>query len=572
MLVKKKLSNSFQFKSLGLFSSLILLWLLLGGIFTINNSYHLVGFVFLFLGYYQPRWSLYILLFSLPLFGERPSGVQVHYLIIYSSYLLFGIYFNLINSSYQLKQFLCKIRVNNILLMFIYLFMIVSFLSLIGLPFLGMIKKTLTEDSLYILKNILSVGETTLFSSVQSVLLLFQAFLIGLYIYGVSHRDKYQWYKNIILSILSGLIFSIIVGHLDFFGFYDLSWYRVSDGAGGGRFHSFFVNSSWYSQYLAILLPMIPIVLLFIKNTKLAIVILIFLVVLGEVTLILSMQRGAWITYPPTLLLIWVSIYYVLAQLKDTNITLNKFLRQNWIKIVVTIPLTVTLSVYIVYGIKDYRKNNGINASDTFKSVTARAEKIGKGNDRLNHWPPALKIAQENPIFGGGGDSFGWQYKIYYIEEGAKFQNDDTNTLQKSQWGTTHNLYLQTLTGKGIFGLFFLLGFIFIILYELIKKEFLSLKSRSLEESVLSLVILGSLLATVIYANVQEIFYVQSVSVIFWVVLFMGVSIAFKHSNKRIRHKLQKNFYYLIYIMILLLPIHILNISYVQDFIISKFQ
>jgi hypothetical protein len=32
-------------------------------------------------------------------------------------------------------------------------------------------------------------------------------------------------------------------------------------------------------------------------------------IVLGEVTLILSMQRGAWLTYPPTLLLFWVIIF-----------------------------------------------------------------------------------------------------------------------------------------------------------------------------------------------------------------------------------------------------------------------
>jgi len=138
------------------------------------------------------------------------------------------------------------------------------------------------------------------------------------------------------------------------------------------------------------------------------------------------------------------------------------------------------------------------------------------------------------------------------------------------QWGTTHNLYLQTLTGKGIFGLIFLLGFLFTLIFMLVKREFLSDKSRSIEESVISLVILGSLLATVIYANVQEIFYVQSVSVIFWVVLFMGVSIAFEHSNKKVRMNLEKIFSYTIYLMLILLPFHVMNISYVKDFISSQ--
>ncbi|MEA1917220.1 MAG: O-antigen ligase family protein [Campylobacterota bacterium] len=559
-----------HFSHLLLFSSFVLLWLGVGATFSINNSYQYLGLFLGVLAFFRPHYALYALLVSLPLFGDRPSGVQVHYLVLYSSYILFGMYANLLLSGYSFKRFLARVRINNLVLLFIYLFLFVSFLSLIGLPLLGMIKKTVTEDHLYIVKNLLTVGETTLFSSVGSVLLLFQSFLFGLYVYGVSHKNKLDFYKKLILAILVGFLLSIIAGHLDFFGIYDLSWYRLSDGAGHGRFHSFFVNSSWYSQYLAILLPLLPIVLLFIKNTKIAIGFLVFLIVLGEVTLILSMQRGAWITYPPTLLLIWVSIYYVIAKMRDNNISLNKFLKQNWIKVLITIPLTITLSVYIVYGIKDYRKNNNISTADTFVAVSARANRIAKSNDRLDHWPPAIKFFQLNPIFGGGGDSFGWQYKIYYNEDGAKFKGDATDTLSLGQFGTAHNLYLQTLTGKGIFGLLFLMAFIFILIFMLIKKEFLSQKARSLEESVLSLVILGSLLATIVYANVQEIFYVQSVSIIFWVIFFMGISIAFEQTNKKVTHSLNKAFLYTVYLMLILLPFHILNISYVKDFLQEK--
>jgi UDP-N-acetylmuramyl pentapeptide phosphotransferase/UDP-N-acetylglucosamine-1-phosphate transferase len=567
MLLTKTKTN---IKIITYFTSTILLWLIIGSIFTIDNTYHIVAILLAIIGFLKPKYGLYILLFSLPLFGDRPSGVQVHYLVLYSSYLLFAMYTNLILNKSLFKRFIAKIRINNIVLMFIYLYIIVSFLSLIGLPILGMIKKTLSEDILYIFKNILSVGETTLFSSVQSVFLLFQGFLFGLYIYGVSNKDKLLFYKYIILSILLGLIFSIVVGHLAFFGIYDLSWYRISDGVSIGRIHSFFVNSSWYSQYLAILLPLVPIVLLFIKNIKVSILVIVLLVVLGEVTLILSMQRGAWITYPPTLLLVWVSIYYVIAKIKDRNINLNIFLKKNWFKILITIPLTVVMSIYIVYSIKDYRKNHNVSTVDTFMSVSLRAQNITKSNDRLKHWPPAIKLWQQNPIFGGGGDSFGWQYKIYYYEEGARFKGSITDTLAIGQWGTTHNLYLQTLVGKGIFGLLFLIGFIFILVFMLIKKEILDTKNRNINKSVISLVILGNLSATIIYANVQEIFYIQSVSVIFWVMIFMGLSISFEKSNKINRKKLKNIFLYTFYLMLILLPFHIFNISYIKDFINKK--
>lgn len=564
---------NFKHSLIFVFSSIVLIWLSVSSVFTINNWYLLLGLAFGFFAHFRPRCAIYLLLFLLPLFGDRPSKIQVHYLVMYSSFILIGIYLNLYQNKQLFKRFLAKIRIHNISIFFTYLFIFVSFLSLIGLPMLGMVKKTLEEDKFYIFTELLNVGETTLYSSVQSVFLLLQAFLFGLYVYGVSFRkDKLILFKNLIMSMTLGFLFSVIVGHLDFFGLINLNFYRLTDRQYIHNFHSFFVNPSWYSQYIAILLPMLPILLLFFKDKKIAIILLVFLVILGEVTLILSMQRGAWITYPPTLLFIWIAIYYVIAKMRDKNLSLNTFLRKNWLKVIITIPLTVTLSVYVVYGIKDYRKNHGIqSATDTFLDVTKKANRVTSSNDRLMFWPPAIKLWKENPIFGGGGDSFGWQYKIYYYEKGAKFKGDKTDTLQLTQSGTAHNLYLQTLVGKGIFGLIFLLGFIFSLLFMLIKKEFLSKRARNLKESIVSLVVLGSIIATIIYANVQEIFYIQPIGIIFWIVYFMGVSLVFDNFRKSIRKTLDKMFRYSIYLMLMLLPFHIFNISYVKEFLSSKF-
>ena len=203
------LVNKFNFNFFVLVSICILTWLIVGSIFTINNTLQIAGFSLMVLAFFKPKYALYLLLFMLPLFGERPSGVQANYLVVYSSYVLFGMYANLVLDKHLIKRFLARVRINNIVLMFIYLYIAVAFLSLLGLPVLGMVNKTLSEDSLYIIKQILSVGETTLFSSVQSVLLLFQAFLFGLYVYGVSEKNKLAFYRNIIVAILAGFLFSI---------------------------------------------------------------------------------------------------------------------------------------------------------------------------------------------------------------------------------------------------------------------------------------------------------------------------------------------------------------------------
>lgn len=555
-------------------SSFIIVWLLIGTFFTVNYNYIFIGLFFSILAYKKPKWAIYILLLLLPLFGNRSSQLQAHYLILYSSLILIGVYLNLYLNKRLLKRFLTKIRITNTAIFVIYLYIFISFVSLMGLPLIGMVKKSIEEDMFYIFSHILTVGETTLFSSVQSVLLLFQAFLFGLYIYAISliERNKYIFFKKIIMFITLGVLLAVVIGHLDFFGLYDLSWYRTMDvGDTAKRLHSFFVNSTWFSQYLAITLPLLPIVLILINNKKMSVSILIFLLIVCEVSLILAMQRGAWITYPPTLFMIWISIYYILAKIKNNDLALFVFFKMNWKKVIITIPLTIILSIFIVYTIKDYRKVNGIEgAKNTFVNVSTRAENIISSNDRLKHWPPAIKLWKENPIFGAGGDSFGWQYKVYYYENNGIFKEDDSNTLMLGQFGTAHNLYLQTLVGKGLAGFLCLITFIFLVIYMIIKKEFLSIKSSNIDESIISLSILGSLIAIVIYANVQVLFYIQLVNIIFWIIIFIGISLVFDNFKKSKRKFLENIFLQSIYTILALLPFHIINIRQIKEVIIEK--
>ena len=172
-----------------------------------------------------------------------------------------------------------------------------------------------------------------------------------------------------------------------------MSFLRQIDGVSLHRLVSFFPNSSWSAQYLAVTLPLLPLVLIFYKPNRWTILLMILLIVTGEVALILSMQRGAWMTYPPTLLMIWITIYYVIEKSKNSSITIKEFAKKNWLKVFVTIPITILISVSIVYEIKDYRKTHEIkSATDTFVDVTSRAKKVTDSSNRKIHWPPAIKL------------------------------------------------------------------------------------------------------------------------------------------------------------------------------------
>jgi O-antigen ligase len=561
----KKLDSLWEFplwyliKYIGLFVSI---WLLIGSLFSsLNPIIYALGIAIGALAYKKPTLAIYLLLLSTPLFGNRPPTPQTHYLIVLSSFLIIGLYSHIFLLTKEKKDaFVDSFKNRDITLFFIFFWFFASLLSLIGLPLLGAIKHSLDEGWLYSLEQILIVGELTLFYSFSSVFYSIQALMIGAFIYAYySIYKDISFIKNILLALLAGLFISIIAGQLEYFNIISLDWSIRGNSITATRVTSFFKNSSWYAQYLAILMPLLSVLLLINAFKKATIPIMILLVIIGEVTLILAMQRGAWITYPPTLFLIWVSIYYTLAKKRDAHIGLRSFFKKNWLKIFITIPLTVSMSIFIVYGIKDYQANNNISVKTTFEQTTSRAQAIANTNDRLKFWSPAMQLFKENPIFGGGGDSFGWQYKVYYMEEDRQiYKGSPSDTLQTTTHGTSHNMYLQSLTGRGVFGLVFLLGIFGTLIYRLFKME-VSDSASSLDKSIIGLSILGVLSATMIYGNVQEIFYIQSVQVIFWVVVFIGVSLLPKQKSYKRQTKI------LAIGMIALLPIHFFTNHFIQE-------
>ncbi len=542
-------------------------WIILSGLFNLPFWWVAIASYIGFLAYLYPLQIFYALLVIMPIFGSRPPDTQAHFLYFLAATILIGLYSNLYKDQRLCKRFWAKVLEPNAVILFAALFAVVSLISLIGLPILGAIKHSISEDPLYIIKQLLPVGETTLFYSISSQIFLFQAMLLGLYIYGITKpSNQLRIFKSILFALVAGWFLVIVFGYLDFFALFDLDLFRPTDPVSRLRFISFFPNSTWTAQYLSLMMPLLAIILLLIRKKWLAIAILVFLLIIGEVGLILAMERGAWITYPPILFIIWVMVYYIFAKTKEPKIELRSFLRRYWLKVFITIPLTVSFSVLIVYGIKH------INQQNFAKSVieaTSKAKRITQANDRLQHWPPAFKLYAENPLFGGGGDSFGWQYKVYYYQKDARWHDDKTNTLSLGQFGTTHNIYLETLVGKGIFGLIFLIALFFALFYKLVKKE---LTQPRLDISIIGLIIFASLLAAFIYGNVQVITYTQPVAIIFWLMVFMAASLTHHYLyTSSMRAKFAQIFRYSVILMLLLLPFHIANISFIKDFVAQKF-
>ncbi len=540
-------------------SIIVNVWLLIGALFSIKLTIIPIAIVFGLISYYKPLLGFSLILFLLPIFGGRPSVEQAHYLIIITAIFLLV---NYKNFNKLLKKKISSTKNINIIFFFIFLYIFISCLSLIGLPILGLIQKSFQLDPLYIFSEILKVGETTLFVSFQSVLYSFQAILFASWFSLQLTSENYIKYITIVFtSLIFGLLLSLLFGYFDYFNYLSLSDYRTIDQASIYRFSSFFTNSTWYSQYLILTIPTILVLLSSNRKNIFVISVMLLLMIISEVALILSMQRGGWITYPIILFIIWLSIYYSIESKKGKNIKLLYFLEKNWIKVTLTIPITVILSVFIVAGIKDYQKNHGITPKSSIEQTTKRAKEAFETNDRIKYFPPAIKIWTLNPIYGGGGDSFGWQYKIYYHEKNAQYKNDKTNTLKGSPFGTAHNLYLQTLVGRGLLGLIALLGTLLFTIGLLIK----SINShKNFTNKVFSLITISGLISIMIYGNVQEIFYSQPSQIIFWIYIFIGIFLIQSIKIPIIDYNYIK---YTIKILLILIIIHFLNISYIKDFI-----
>lgn len=554
-----KINNIFLINFYKICFFIIPLWLIIGYLFTATKAMALIFcIIFAVMSYYKPTFGVFVLLALLPIFGGKPNSEQTHFLILLTSV------FALSNYKLFLKNIILYFKNNhglNILLFFITIYCFSVLLSLVGLPVLGLVQKTLKENYLYIFNDILTVGETTLFSSFQSSLYSIQAILLAFWIFLYALYQNKNIFKISLIALLIGFFISLFFGYLDYFNFYNLSFLRAVDSASVNRFSSFFSNSTWYSQYLILSMPLLILMLNLKINSIFKISAIIILMIISEVALILSMQRGGWVTYPIILFVIWLAIYY--SSRKDKKIKLSSFLEKNWIKVVATIPFTILLSVYIVFAILDYQKNHDINAKASIEKTTKRAQKLLEANERLNYVLPALKLWSLNPIFGGGGDSFGWQYKIYFVENNAPYKDDKINTLKGVKaYGTAHNMYLQTLVGKGVFGFFSLIGILITFLFMLTKTinlentNFLKIKALSITTGIVS---------AIIYGNVQEIFYSQVSQIVFWVYIFCGLFLM--EAQKSII-----SFNYLSYIAktcLYILPIHIFNITYIKDLVIK---
>lgn len=322
----------------------------------------------------QPAWALSLGLLLLALGGNRPSSEHAYWTVLLSSTLLLGVEVFLF---WQRK----KLQLNasqNVLLLSALIYVTLSVLSLSSLPWPFLLE----EMALSSLTTMLRVTEHSPLYSVLSVVNTLVAFGLGYAAFRLCSLDS-QNRGRFSVAVLAGLLLSICAGLLDYYGFVSLAGFRsldpiVNPGNVQYRLQSFFAHSGWYAEYITLTVPFTLIILGLKWPFWQRVLLMLLVMLIGEFALILAYQRGGWLSYPLTLLGVWTAIY-VTHRLEGDTEGILKAIKASVLKIVISLPLTVLISLLLVSTFKRDFNNEGVMSGylDRFKA-------IGNTSDRTN--------------------------------------------------------------------------------------------------------------------------------------------------------------------------------------------
>lgn len=470
-----------------------------------------------------PVPALALLGATLPLFGNKPATPQALALTVVLSALHLGFS---ARRAFKSSEFAIRdTALQSRILLIALLYALASCLSLINFPWIDFVR--LLRGALPSLTDFRTVG-------VQSFLLInspehhFQYSPFSVYLTALSvnlacvcavqcrGRASGIW---LLRSILAGLLLSLCAGILDYYGLIDLRKLRpldpvVNPGDTEFRLQSFFAHSGWYAEYVTLAIPTSIVLLISQRAYWLRVVSILALLLVGEFVLILTFQRGGWVSYPLTLGVLWAAIYAV-RRVERGETSLADAMRRSAFKIVCSLPITIVASLALITTINYVTSRSG---SETLLSRYAqRFSDISRASDRTEFYVAGSLIGSLNPILGAGSESFAMQFEREFESAVGVFHD----RIRLPLHGSAHNVYVQTFAGKGVLGLVF-----FLVLFG----EVLARGTRaSLAAAVVALNDRVTLLATasfaaalLIYGMVQEVFYVAPLQTLTF--LFVGIS------------------------------------------------
>jgi hypothetical protein len=462
-----------------------------------------------------PRITVGLGLFLLALGGNRPASVHFVASIVFGAALFVGLS---LREFFNRRQQTFDSPYAEPLLLSGLAYVLISVLSLVSIPFNHVsddVRNVVDRSALAAsARALLFQNEHTILYSYLSVYLTCLSFFIGLVIFRLC-RERPDTARFFLSAIGCGLLGACTIGLFDYYGLISLSSFRpldpvVNPGGVQFRLQSLFAHSGWFAEYVTLAIPTCLLWLILPAPFWLRTILIVLTVLLGEFVLILTYQRGGWLSYPLTLVAIWAAIY-VVRRLETDSVDVWDALRRSALKVIISVPLTLAVSISLLLALQ--QSGTSLTASETVGRYTERLRDIGRTGDRTAFVAAGFLLGSRHPILGGGSESFAWRFDREVVDPGGAFAGRFDLPLH----GSAHNVYAQTFAGKGVLGLLALVS----IPLLLIGGALNSIRDhRTLIETKL-IALIGACFgcAFLIYGNVQEIFYVQVLQYLFFAVV-----------------------------------------------------
>ncbi|MBF0344299.1 MAG: O-antigen ligase family protein [Nitrospirae bacterium] len=456
------------------------------------------------------KYLLFVFAFSFIFFGFPPYYIQnqaFDYILALITTTMF-----IISLKHGMRN-----NVNKHLLFFVLCFFFLSAFSLFMLP-LGHIARLF--DSFSFEAFMLQIFSALPYNYLYCLMEINRFALIILFtvIFSVISATDVN-YRYIFLGLFTGSLFAAIMGLLEYSGVLSLLIVK-RDILNHRILTAFFLNRGWYSQFVTITIPYILLGFLSKNRNNARIVFLFICLVIFEISLILTEARAGWVTYPLVLLLCWIFFYCF----KDD--TYNKIRARAIIKVVLSVPVTIILSLLILFYVVmpiSTTKNTANNAAKT--AILQQASRIVTPDSRAYIWRQGVTIGKEKPVLGMGFETFSMYAEIFSDIPQSPFKQKHGARTDD----TPHNMYLELLVNNGVIGLtlwLLIVGYtLSILITDLIKNR-----------NLLNAPVIVSIICFHIYNTFQEFAYLP----VIWILVFINISYTMKIQHAVLNSHLQK--------------------------------
>ena len=293
--------------------------------------------------------------------------------------------------------------------------------------------------------------------------------------------------------LLAGLALSVVLGLLDYVDMLPLTWWRPLNADSlrfeFRRLQSLYWHAGWYAEYVTLLAPLALALAWQSPRRALRAVCSVFCLLIAIATL-LTHQRGGWFA----LIAGWGTVILLGTQAPAFRIWLRRAALRTTLVVAAIALLAFGLAVLVPH-------------------MGERLRAIMETHNRTDIWRAAWEVYLQSPWTGVGIGAYHTHFRNL-IQPGTLYWVADAVT--------SHNVYYQTLIERGLPGLLLLL----MILIPLALRSVVLAAHAPESRRVQSLALAGAWAAFLIYGIVQEMFYIRTVEILFFILLALTVRAA----------------------------------------------